>query len=67
MDGTSISLWHVFTKDFFPLTFVGLSFYTTEQGLSEAFSQYGQVIEGDYVLFVGNYIEYPLQASSSIP
>ncbi|KAL0374835.1 UNVERIFIED_CONTAM: Small RNA-binding protein 11, chloroplastic [Sesamum radiatum] len=24
----------------------GLSFYTTEQGLSEAFSQYGQVVEG---------------------
>lgn len=26
---------------------VGLSFYTNEKGLSEAFSQYGQVIEGD--------------------
>lgn len=25
----------------------GLSFYTTEKGLSEAFSQFGQVIEGD--------------------
>ncbi|XP_034223504.1 small RNA-binding protein 11, chloroplastic isoform X1 [Prunus dulcis] len=25
----------------------GLSFYTNDKGLSEAFSQYGQVIEGD--------------------
>lgn len=24
----------------------GLSFYTTDNGLSEAFSQYGQVVEG---------------------
>ncbi|KAB1222483.1 Glycine-rich RNA-binding protein 4, mitochondrial [Morella rubra] len=28
----------------------GLSFYTTEQGLSEAFSQYGQVIEAKIVM-----------------
>ncbi|KAI3471908.1 hypothetical protein Pfo_028596 [Paulownia fortunei] len=28
----------------------GLSFYTTEQGLSEAFSQYGQVIEAKVVM-----------------
>lgn len=26
----------------------GLSFYTTDKGLSEAFSQYGQVVEGDF-------------------
>lgn len=31
----------------FSLHFVGLSFYTNDKGLSEAFSQYGQVIEGD--------------------
>lgn len=33
-----------------PVFFVsppGLSFYTTEQGLSEAFSQCGQVVEGN--------------------
>lgn len=29
---------------------VGLSFYTNEKGLSEAFSRYGQVIEGDFHL-----------------
>ncbi|KAK6147260.1 hypothetical protein DH2020_018172 [Rehmannia glutinosa] len=29
---------------------VGLSFYTNEQGLSEAFSQYGQVIEATIVM-----------------
>ncbi|KAA8516769.1 hypothetical protein F0562_017033 [Nyssa sinensis] len=28
----------------------GLSFYTTEQGLSEAFSQYGQVVEANIVM-----------------
>ncbi|KAM1213755.1 hypothetical protein FF1_005111 [Malus domestica] len=28
---------------------VGLSFYTNEKGLSEAFSQYGQVIEAQIV------------------
>ncbi|KFK25023.1 hypothetical protein AALP_AA8G056800 [Arabis alpina] len=28
----------------------GLSFYTTEQGLSEAFSQFGQVIEAQIVM-----------------
>ncbi|KAL0338667.1 UNVERIFIED_CONTAM: Small RNA-binding protein 11, chloroplastic [Sesamum angustifolium] len=28
----------------------GLSFYTTEQGLSEAFSQYGQVVEAKIVM-----------------
>uniref|UniRef100_A0A1J3C8K2 Glycine-rich RNA-binding protein 5, mitochondrial n=1 Tax=Noccaea caerulescens TaxID=107243 RepID=A0A1J3C8K2_NOCCA len=28
----------------------GLSFYTTEQGLSEAFSQYGQVVEAQVVM-----------------
>ncbi|KAI3471789.1 hypothetical protein Pfo_028442 [Paulownia fortunei] len=28
----------------------GLSFYTTEQGLSESFSQYGQVIEAKVVM-----------------
>ncbi|RVW48048.1 Small RNA-binding protein 11, chloroplastic [Vitis vinifera] len=27
----------------------GLSFYTTEKGLSEHFSQYGQVVEGYYM------------------
>jgi len=27
-------------------SFSGLSFYTTEKALSEAFSNYGQVIEG---------------------
>ena len=26
----------------------GLSFYTTEKGLSEHFSQYGQVVEGNF-------------------
>ncbi|CAI0462586.1 unnamed protein product, partial [Linum tenue] len=29
--------------------FAGLSFYTTEDGLSEAFSQYGQVVEAKIV------------------
>jgi predicted amidohydrolase len=39
---------------------LGLSSYTTEQRLSEAFSQYGQVVEGDCGLFICNDIEYPL-------
>ena len=29
----------------------GLSFLTTEKGLSEAFSDYGQVVEGSLELF----------------
>lgn len=31
--------------------YAGLSFYTNEQGLSDAFSQYGQVIEGAYFVW----------------
>ena len=27
---------------------IGLSFYTSDKGLSEAFSQYGQVVEGEF-------------------
>lgn len=34
---------------FCPLCYVaGLSFYTSNKGLSDAFSQYGQVVEGDF-------------------
>ncbi|KAK4480845.1 hypothetical protein RD792_011698 [Penstemon davidsonii] len=32
------------------INFAGLSFYTSEEGLSEAFSQYGQVIEAKVVM-----------------
>lgn len=36
------------------MSFAGLSFYTTEKGLSEAFTQYGQVIEG---IFSANIVK----------
>ncbi|GAV59461.1 RRM_1 domain-containing protein [Cephalotus follicularis] len=39
------------SRSFVSKLFVGgLSFYTTEQGLSEAFSQYGQVVEAKIVM-----------------
>ena len=31
---------------------LGLSSYTTEQRLAEAFSQYGQVVEGDWTIYM---------------
>ena len=36
----------------------GISFCTTENALSEVFSQYGQVVEGDFlILFICNNVE----------
>lgn len=48
---------------FFP---PGLSFYTTEQGLSEAFSQCGQVVEGNNTIKHHYYTLYPLYVSERV-
>jgi hypothetical protein len=34
------------------IDFVGLSFHTTEKSLSDAFSNYGQVVEGSFNIVV---------------
>ena len=53
-------LCYALAKDFFfPHNAVGLSFYTNDKGLSEAFSQYGQVVEGDNGLSLCNNIKLP--------
>lgn len=47
----------------------GLSYYTTEEGLSEAFSQYGQVIEGTLKTFTNYHylLRIPPQSSQMSP
>lgn len=44
-----MALYLILGLPVFLMVLAGLSFYTTENGLSEAFSQYGQVIEGTSV------------------